>query len=384
MNHLGVRLSTGDGSQRRRLLMSTDTVGGVWTYSLDLAQALVKEGVDVLLAAVGPSFSDAQRALAGATEGVRIEYLEARLEWMQEPWSDVENTRQWLVALEREYRPDWIQLNQYCYTPADFHAPTLLVGHSCVYSWFSAVKRCCPGEEWERYRRAVREGLAAASGVTAISEGMLDDLERWYGDFRRLPAIRNGRDIAGIDDGIKKPHILSAGRVWDEAKNIALLDSIAPRLPWRIKVAGDSEMSEGNAYQRIDNLELLGQVDSHAMRQEFQAASIYAAPARYEPFGLAILEAAAAGCALALADIPSLRANWEGAALFLDPRNPEAWYNGLSQLIQDEPVRQHFGELAQQRARSGEFGTKRMARGYLQAYDNITPLSHLEGSNKIA
>ena len=50
-----------------------------------------------------------------------------------------------------------------------------------------------------------------------------------------------------------------------------------------------------------------------------RAPSIYALPARYEPFGLSVLEAALSGCALVLGDIPSLREIWDGAALFVDP-----------------------------------------------------------------
>ena len=46
-------------------------------------------------------------------------------------------------------------------------------------------------------------------------------------------------------------------------------------------------------------------------------AAIYALPARYEPFGLSILEAALSGCALVIGDIPSLREIWADAALFV-------------------------------------------------------------------
>ena len=55
------------------------------------------------------------------------------------------------------------------------------------------------------------------------------------------------------------------------------------------------------------------------MADAYAAAAIYALPARYEPFGLSVLEAAQHGCALVLGDIDSLRENWDGAALFVDP-----------------------------------------------------------------
>lgn len=46
------------------------------------------------------------------------------------------------------------------------------------------------------------------------------------------------------------------------------------------------------------------------------ALTIYVHPALCEPFGLAVVEAAQAGCALVLSEIAPLRENWEGAALF--------------------------------------------------------------------
>ena len=37
----------------------------------------------------------------------------------------------------------------------------------------------------------------------------------------------------------KEPFIFSAGRLWDEAKNVRLLAEISSQLPWKVVVAGD-------------------------------------------------------------------------------------------------------------------------------------------------
>ena len=65
----------------------------------------------------------------------------------------------------------------------------------------------------------------------------------------------------------------------------------------------------------------LGHLPQSKLQAWFERAAIFAAPARYEPFGLSILEAALAGCALVLGDIPSLRENWNDAALFVPPED---------------------------------------------------------------
>src|SRR5947199_312178 len=68
-------------------------------------------------------------------------------------------------------------------------------------------------------------------------------------------------------------------------------------------------------------------------------AAIFASPALYEPFGLTVLEAAAAGCALVLSDIPSFRELWSGAAVFVDPADSESLHRALRDLSADDHQR---------------------------------------------
>ena len=95
-------------------------------------------------------------------------------------------------------------------------------------------------------------------------------------------------------------------------------------------------------------------------------ASIYALPARYEPFGLSILEAALSGCALVLGDIPSLRENWADAAILVPPDQPAELRDAISHVIHSGAGRAEFTTRAQVRAR--EFTSQRMASEYLRAY----------------
>ena len=55
---------------RLKLLLTTDANGGVWTYSLELAQALADaDDVMVYLAVLGPSPAAEQMDAAAATPG---------------------------------------------------------------------------------------------------------------------------------------------------------------------------------------------------------------------------------------------------------------------------------------------------------------------------
>jgi glycogen synthase len=162
--------------------------------------------------------------------------------------------------------------------------------------------------------------------------------------------------------------VLASGRLWDEAKNVAALAAAAPGLPWPVEVAGDLEHPDGGV-AAYTNLRLLGPLPPAEMARRFGTAAIYAAPARYEPFGLAILEAAAAGCALVLGDIASLRENWDGAALFVAPDRPADLRAAIAGLIAAPEERSRLAAVARRRARS--FTLHRMAQAYAALYRDM-------------
>jgi glycogen synthase len=96
-------------------------------------------------------------------------------------------------------------------------------------------------------------------------------------------------------------------------------------------------------------------------------ASIYASPARYEPFGLAALEAGLAGCALVLGDIASLREVWGDAATYVDPFDDDHLTRELQRLIADPGAVADLGRRALDRART--YTPERMAAAYLAAWE---------------
>jgi glycosyltransferase involved in cell wall biosynthesis len=104
-----------------------------------------------------------------------------------------------------------------------------------------------------------------------------------------------------------------------------------------------------------------------AIGEWYARASIYALPARYEPFGLSVLEAASAGCALVLGDIPSLRENWDGAALFVPPDDHCALTAAINDLINDPRRRALLAQGAVTRA--SRFSLGRMVDEYAALYD---------------
>jgi glycosyltransferase involved in cell wall biosynthesis len=144
----------------------------------------------------------------------------------------------------------------------------------------------------------------------------------------------------------KERFVLVAGRLWDEAKNVMTVAAAAGESPWPIKLAGS-----GAALASHPNLQVLGDVARVDLLRLMARASVFVAPALYEPFGLSILEAAGARCALILSDVPTLRELWAGAAVFVDPRDPRALAAALLRMCEDHELRARLQRAAARRAR---------------------------------
>lgn len=347
----------------RRVLMSADSVGGVLSYAEDLCRGLSREGVDVLLAVMGGRLDGGQRAAFEAI-GVRVEDSDHALEWMPEPWDEVSEAGVWMLELAERFEPDVVHLNGYAHAALPWEQPVIVVGHSCVASWMEAVHGEPLPDRFALYDRHVRMGLSAAHVVVAPSAFMADALERHYGGIGDLRVIDNGVWLADHRPLPKEPFVLAAGRVWDEAKNVHALAEIADALPWPVRIAGEARGAALPA-----GVEALGRLSRAALREVMARAAIFVHVPRYEPFGLAPLEAAASGCALVLSDIPSLRSRWSGAALHVGPDDRDGLAQAILSLIERADRRSRLGEQALERGRC--FDAERMTASYLDLYREV-------------
>jgi len=357
----------------KRVLMTADTVGGVWTYAMELCHALGAYGIEIVLATMGAPLSRSQRTEVAALGNIKVSESDYKLEWMSEPWDDVYSAGEWLLRLEDQFQPDVVHLNNFAHGSLPWRAPKMMVGHSCVLSWWRATKGCDAPPEWNEYRTRVLEGLALADFVVAPTNAMLMALEEHYGPFAGSAVIPNGRSISKTRLRSKRNFILGAGRLWDEGKNIGALVDCAADLPWPVCLAGESR--DANSREtRQPQVRYLGHLSQRRLQAWYERAAIFAAPAKYEPFGLSILEAALADCALVLGDIPSLRENWNGAALFVPPDDLNALEAALQKLIATPRLRCELSAKARDIA--SRLTPKRMGESYLLMYSNVLARTH--------
>ena len=361
-----------DSTRPLTVLMTADAVGGVWHYALGLCAALPE--IRFVVAVMGPLPSAAQREAAGRLDNVVLEEYGHRLEWMEGAAAQLGPSRHWLTLLARRHGADLLHVNGYAHALNRTGLPVLAVAHSDVLSWWRAVHGEAAPVEWEPYRREVVAGLCAAERVVAPTAAVLDDLARHYGFSAGSGiVIANGIDTGAFAPGPKRAAIMAAGRLWDAAKNLALLDEIAGNLDWPIEIDGKAAHPEGgpgSIEARLRTARPLGVLTPAEMAERLGSAAIYAAPAHYEPFGLGILEAAASGCALVLGDIRSLRETWDGAALFVPPGDRTAWRTALACLIACDERRRTLGKAARERAL--RFTRERMATRYAALYRELT------------
>jgi len=350
----------------RKILMTTDAVGGIWQYSLDLISELAKHGTEVLLATLGPRPSARQCEQATTISRMILRESDFALEWMSNPWHDVNCSGEWLRELQKHFQADVIHLNSFSLAALAWDAPTLVVAHSCVYSWWRAVHDCAPSELWCEYKARVSRGLHACAAVVAPSSYMANALAAEYGTpLDKISVIHNFTNAQSRCTE-KQPFILAAGRLWDPAKNLALLSAIAPSLAWEVRVAGSGRGPENSQSVACSGVLQLGPLPHSQLLREMSHASIFLHPTFYEPFGLCVLEAAKAGCCLVLSDISSLRELWHDAALFVDPQKPEEWIFEIDKIIRDSVQREALAAAAELRAK--DYDTNDSVQKYMSLY----------------
>ncbi len=350
-----------------RVLMTTDAVGGVWDYSLELASSLSARDIDITLAITGRAPSQKQMEALHRIPELRIRHFDTKHEWELNCQCEVISSGEWLMNLAEELRPDLAHLHSYFFAGLEWNCPRVLVCHSSVCSWFDQVKNAPLPQEYDDYSAWVKTGLVAADAVVFPSASIMVIMQRIHGNFGRSEVILNGRDPGIFKSAAKEPFIFGAGRLWDEAKNMASLRSVPASLTWPIRIAGDCESTIG--LNQPGELQFTGFLSQKEMADYYSRASIFVSTAKYEPFGLAVLEAAMSGCALALSDIPTFRELWEDAAVFVNADDSSALARTLLELI-DDPER--ISEMMRNaKTRAARYNSMKMAETYLDLYQDL-------------
>lgn len=226
----------------------------------------------------------------------------------------------------------------------------------------------------------------------AVSQGVRQELIADYGtEPSRIRVIPNGVDLAEFAPEALAPMRTEARARWGlpEGVPVALFvgdfrrKGLGPTIAAlaatghpeaRLLVAGRGEAEAYRAQARSlglgDRVVFTGFLPE--VRPAFAAADAFVFPTRYEPFGMVIAEAMAAG-------LPVLTTRRAGAAEWIqngeegllvdDPADVAALAAGLGPLLRDAELRVRLGQAAQAKAQA--LGWDGIAKAYAQLYAEV-------------
>lgn len=353
-----------------KILLSTDTLGGVWDHTVTLARELDAAGHEVLVAAIGGVRDE---RLAHLPSGVQVTSRSYKLEWMAGAGDDVREAAGWLRGLAEVWNADVVHLNQMAYPAFGFSVPVIAAVHSDVLSWWTHVLGGeAPMDEWGEYAGWVRDGLRAADAVVTPTQYQATLLARHF-DVRGARVIYNGVELPPEElEPRAEFSALSVGRLWDRGKGVDVLDEAAGLLGAdfpAIHVLGETVAPHGERYEPR-HLRAHGRVERAEVDAWMARASVYVAPSRYEPFGLAPLEAALHGCALVLSDIGTFRELWHGCAEFV-PAGDAPALAGALRALRDDPARVARLAAGARKRALRRYTSGRMAEEYIALYRQL-------------
>jgi glycosyltransferase involved in cell wall biosynthesis len=222
--------------------------------------------------------------------------------------------------------------------------------------------------------------MLACNALVAPTHAFAEATARTY----ELPVpfvVRNGRAIPKAEIVTRERMVFTSGRLWDAGKDMATLDEAAALIDAPLYAAGPLQGPNGE-WRALGYAKPLGRLPADHVAAWLARAPIFASAALYEPFGLGVLEAAQAGCALVLSDIPTFRELWDDAAVFVEPRDARGFAEALERLLADPAATARFGAQAQTRA--GRYTIKAMSAAMLEVYRHLAPNRFGLGRQEVA
>jgi len=213
-----------------------------------------------------------------------------------------------------------------------------------------------------RYR-LVQDALIAAlwrrvAGIMTVSEFSARELAARYRITRPMTVGREGwsHSVAqGDGAAVTAKHGLEPGNYLlvvgslKPNKNLAVVARALTRsaVPWTVAVAGAADTRIFRAArQPKEKLRLLGYVPDEDLGALYRHAAWLLLPSLYEGFGLPAIEAMANGCPVIAAAAGSLPEVCADAALYFDPRDPDALAALLAGPARDTTLREKLRRAA--------------------------------------
>jgi glycosyltransferase involved in cell wall biosynthesis len=230
-------------------------------------------------------------------------------------------------------------------------------------------------------RTGLRRTVRQARVVTACSAFTLRSLQEFAEPRSPCLVIPNGVDPAEFADGGSRAtgfdrYILGVGRLVPQKGFDVLLEAFA-----MTELPGTSLVIAGEGFERdalvrratklgiVDRVHLVGAVGREQLVALMLGATAFALPSRGEAFGIALLEAMAAGVpavAAAAGGVPEMARDGENA-LVVEAENAEALSFALARVLSDTELGSRLSAGGRKTAR--ELAWSRIVERYEAAYE---------------
>jgi glycosyltransferase involved in cell wall biosynthesis len=209
-----------------------------------------------------------------------------------------------------------------------------------------------------------------ADAIVAISTSVRENLTPQV-DPAKIHVVHHGVDDRyRVTDPPQRtdPFVLHVSLA-SKRKNPGAVVEAARRLDVRFVIAGSGWDSHFQSTERTDNVELLGYVTEDELIDLYHDAAVFYFPTLHEGFGLPVLEAMAAGCAVVASDVYAVPELAGDAAVLHGPNDIDRHVDAIERLLDDHGQRHELAARAIDR--SQRFSWKKTARETVEVYRSV-------------
>jgi glycosyltransferase involved in cell wall biosynthesis len=177
----------------------------------------------------------------------------------------------------------------------------------------------------------------------------------------------------------REAYVLSGGGTEPRKNIVGLIEAFgrAPRLREKLNLVvvggmcrGAEAIREVIRRARLEEVVIFpGHVPLEDLRMLYSSCALFAFPSLYEGFGMPVLEAMACGASVVCSNASSLPEVAGDAALFVDPRDHEAWAQAMTRVIEDANLRHDLRRRGALRIKA--FSWEQSAREQLRVYQEL-------------
>ena len=366
-----------------------DRVDGIGMYGVHLVKGLWQAGVDRPITVVVNE--DARRFFPESSIPA-----DASIVWVKRRVSPSRGTsgnlRRWCLANQLA----WRYRDALVFGLSQLEAP--LVGHRSVVTVHDMIPwlfRDLHPRQYHFYRWCLGPALRRARAVITPSQATKNDVCRHYGiDGDRVHVIHHGSPVpvsAGV--GTERPgvpYILWIGRV-NPMKNLpALLAAfrmIEQQADVRLVIAGEGSSQVDLGAHGVDSrlrtrVTIVGPVSEADKIALLDRAFVLVSPSLYEGFGFTPVEAMARGCPVVAARTGALQEVCAGAALFVDPEQPEQIAKAVLHVLRHPILSRGLADRGL--ARTNALTWEVSVRTHLAIFDRVARLDPYDESDVAA